>query len=346
MSDSGANLLSDQLLLAESERNTKPNLTVVNSAGASLAAARLQKDWSIQQVAEQLKLSPRQIVALEANQFEALPKMVIVRGFVRAYAKLLKIDADSVVGLLPKDTESIQWEAAMKPALSTPFLESRLSLMGRQENNYRYLIGAAVLAVLAVIFFLLQRSEIVGAAKNWMGQSSASVPDLMVNADPAPGASGSTIPVPVLNTEPLPIQPVLTDSAQAVVNVAKNQPASESQQVLQGGVSNEAPAGKTEAENVRAVSVAAQPEKPMPSVPANGLVKFKFNQDSWIQIKRENGSILTSHLARAGTLEVFEMKESLQVKIGNAAGVVAELRGTPLEIAPEKGSNVVNLILK
>lgn len=344
MSDSGANLLSEQLLLAESEKIIKPNLTVVNSVGATLAAARLQKDWSIQQVAEQLKLSPRQIVALEANQFEILPKMVIVRGFVRAYSKLLKIDADSVVALLPKDTDSTQLEAALKPALSTPFLESRLSLMGRQENNHRYMIGAALLAVFAVVFFLLQRTEIVGSAKDWMGRNSASAPDSIVSADSAPNAVENAIPAPASSAETAQVGSVIADSAAIGMNAAKNQVIQEQPKTLPGGPSNATPDGIVNAENVLAAAPAVQAASLLAAT--KDVVKFKFRQDSWIQIKKENGSILTSHLAKAGTEEVVEVKETLQVRMGNAAGVVAELRGSPLEVTPEKGSNVVNLIIK
>ena len=75
-------------------------------------------------------------------------------------------------------------------------------------------------------------------------------------------------------------------------------------------------------------------------------MKLKFRQDSWIQVRKENGVIVTSHLAKAGTEEVFSVKELLQVRIGNATGVEGILRGAPLEILAEKGSNVVNLNVK
>lgn len=344
MSDSGVNLLPEQLLLTESEKIIKPTLTVVNSAGATLAAARLQRDWSVQQVAEQLKLSPRQIVALEANQFEILPKMVIVRGFVRAYSKLLKIDADSVVGLLPGDTESTLLEAALKPALSTPFLESRSSLMGRQDNNYRYLLGAALLAVFAVVFFLLQRSEIVESAKDWMGRNSVPATDMVASAATSSSALESSGTAPGSSAEPIQVNPVVFEPVPAALNAARDQSLHQSPQVLSNGVSNGTPGGKIEIETALAESPAARSANLVAT--ASDAMRLKFRQDSWIQIKKENGNIVTSHLARAGTEEIFDVKETLQVKIGNAAGVVVELRGAPLEITPEKGSNVVNLIIK
>ena len=78
----------------------------------------------------------------------------------------------------------------------------------------------------------------------------------------------------------------------------------------------------------------------------NNQLKLKFKQDSWIQVKRENGTVVTSHLAKAGTEEFFDMKEALQVRIGNAAGVEGWLRGNAMGIVPGKDSNVVNLNVK
>ncbi len=80
--------------------------------------------------------------------------------------------------------------------------------------------------------------------------------------------------------------------------------------------------------------------------PIGELFTLKFKQDSWIQVKTESGLVLSSHLARAGTQESFSVKQALQVKIGNAAGVDASLRGAALPISPEKGSNVANLSVK
>jgi cytoskeleton protein RodZ len=83
-----------------------------------------------------------------------------------------------------------------------------------------------------------------------------------------------------------------------------------------------------------------------PVVAGNDKLRLKFRQDSWVQVKKENGTVLTSHLAKAGTEEVFEVKETLQLRLGNAAGVDASLRGNAMDITTGKDSNVVNLIVK
>ncbi len=54
--------------------------------GSILAAKREEFRWSLQEAAERLKLTPRQVTALESNDFAALPGMSSVRGFVRSYS--------------------------------------------------------------------------------------------------------------------------------------------------------------------------------------------------------------------------------------------------------------------
>lgn len=65
--------------------------------GAKLRSARIAQDLSTLAVAKQLRLSNNQIDALEQDDFAALPEPPIVRGFIRNYAKLLKIPADTML---------------------------------------------------------------------------------------------------------------------------------------------------------------------------------------------------------------------------------------------------------
>lgn len=57
--------------------------------GGLLAAARLRKGISVQQVSERLRLSVESIEALEADNHDPLGPQVYVRGHLRRYAELL-----------------------------------------------------------------------------------------------------------------------------------------------------------------------------------------------------------------------------------------------------------------
>ncbi|MCU6433165.1 DUF4115 domain-containing protein [Undibacterium sp. Jales W-56] len=342
------NLSVEQLNTSAITENSEPkNSYVPQTAGAMLAAARLQKEWTVQQVADQLKLSGRQIIALEANQFEALPKMVIVRGFIRSYAKLLKIDVEPILAKLPQESTAMADVPHLRPALTTPFLESKLPLMGRQDpTNSKYIWGAIMLAILAAGFFAVQKLEHTGWIQKFLAHQVASTPE-----QTASNVVESAEIVPALPVSPVQVasdkkmEPVV-NPMQKEVAIAKQTPE------LTSGAAQTIP--QTVAQATPLVSsVASQVTSPAPTVsnPAAleqsaNLMKFKFRQDSWIQIKRENGSVVTSHLAKAGTEESFDVKEALQIKIGNAAGVDGTLRGVSLNIAATKESNVINLNVK
>ncbi len=71
--------------------------------GPVLAAKREELRWSLDEAAERLKLTPRQVVALEANDFAALPGMSSVRGFVRSYAKLVGLDPEPLLEMMANE---------------------------------------------------------------------------------------------------------------------------------------------------------------------------------------------------------------------------------------------------
>ena len=71
------------------------------SVGAALHEARTRLGLSVADVANRLKFAPRQIEALEADDFAHLPEITFVRGFVRSYARLLQIDPAPLLAALP-----------------------------------------------------------------------------------------------------------------------------------------------------------------------------------------------------------------------------------------------------
>lgn len=75
--------VQDTTLDAEELTKEKP--------GAHLASARIQKDYTIEYVAGKLHLRTRVIELLEADEYTSMPEPVFIKGYLRAYAKLLDI---------------------------------------------------------------------------------------------------------------------------------------------------------------------------------------------------------------------------------------------------------------
>jgi cytoskeleton protein RodZ len=66
--------------------------------GALLRETRESLGLSVGEVAQQLKFAPRQLEALEREEFNDLPGGTFVRGMLRSYARLLKLDPEPLVG--------------------------------------------------------------------------------------------------------------------------------------------------------------------------------------------------------------------------------------------------------
>lgn len=75
-----------------------------SSVGSCLRAAREEANLSVVEIAQALKFSTRQIELLEADDYAALPGNTIVRGFVRSYGRLLKLDVDALLHMLDART--------------------------------------------------------------------------------------------------------------------------------------------------------------------------------------------------------------------------------------------------
>ena len=78
------------------------------TVGEELRAAREGAGLSIEEVAQQLKLAPRQVRALEDDDYAKLPGRTFVRGFVRNYARAFGLDADDLVARLPGGEPSLE----------------------------------------------------------------------------------------------------------------------------------------------------------------------------------------------------------------------------------------------
>lgn len=80
------------------------------NSGAQLTSIREQKGYSLEYVANKLHLRVRIIELLESNDFNSLPGPVFVKGYLRAYAKLLEVSPEPYIAVF-----NDQYVAEKKP---------------------------------------------------------------------------------------------------------------------------------------------------------------------------------------------------------------------------------------
>jgi cytoskeleton protein RodZ len=164
-----------------------------------LAEARRARGLTVTEVAHRLKFAPRQIEALEADRYDALAAPAFVRGMVRAYAKLLALDGEGLIGALNERLPRAAAASTPSPGLQVPFPRAR------RPGSFVYLAlsGLLLVAVAGVLVEWLLRpdaaAELVPApppAAPVLAQAAATVIDSAPPAEEAPAPAAAPDPPP------------------------------------------------------------------------------------------------------------------------------------------------------
>jgi len=338
MSDSHASLPGSE---ERPEMNAEKENPVTPRPGSLLAARRQELGMTVEQAANQLNLAPRQVQAIEEENYAALPGMASVRGFMRAYAKLLQIEPEPLLAAVAHETSALDEALPLRRALpAKPFADSRLFPNERKRKWPLVVLGLLLLAFAAI------GAEMMG----WIAFLPPSVSALMhKQASPAvsSGAGPRQAPAATLaakdagRPESAEQRPAATASESPASSVA-----GQGQQDASGTASaTPAPSDKAAKVDSASVDKTEAGERTSREQEKNGLT-LKLREDSWIEIRKPDNSILVSRLAKAGSVESFALDGPVLVVIGNVDGVDATLRGKPFDLKAKAKNNVARLKLK
>jgi cytoskeleton protein RodZ len=185
--------------------------------GALLRMAREARGTTVADVAASLKMSPRQIEAIESEDFSRLTGATFIRGFVRNYAKLLKIDAAPLLAAFEERAvlPTVELIAPINAGVKMP------STSGRAGRGY---LAATVIALgilctaLAAYFDLLDFNTLL-----WNREGNTKT---LVQRDTLPQAV-LPLPPPVALVAPAPsaesTEPLIESDQQVVIKPVKPQ---------------------------------------------------------------------------------------------------------------------------
>jgi cytoskeleton protein RodZ len=300
--------------------------------GATLQEERRRQSLSLTDVARQLKLAPRQVEALERDDFGALPGPVFVRGFLRNYARLLGLDPEPMVRtvdrlMAPGAIESeAKANASLERGAAVTVVES-----GSGESRSRwplYLIGAAVILVTGYL-----------ATRDRAPQpSSVDVPVVVAPGDapaqsPAPEMPpAATVPVPVPQQTPAPAPQQAPAPAPAAVAPTPS-PAPAAAPIPQAAPEPQATTAPA-APSVRTVGS---------SGPA---IRMTFSRESWVEVRDRDGNVIFGQLNPEGSVRVVRGQPPFTLVVGNASGVSLTYNGKTVDLAPHTRTDVARLTLE
>jgi cytoskeleton protein RodZ len=313
--------------------------------GYALAQARVRAGLSLEQTAARIRLHPRQLRALENEDLAALPAAAYVAGFVRNYARELKIDPGPLI-------EDLNAKLRIS-GLGTPAPDlgpgGAVPVRVLDDRGWRHL-------VLAGIVIALVCAGLIGA---WMAHADLRLGSTAARRAQAPAVGAPAAPVPAAQApsagEPPQQAPGAAGAPKDGVEAAPAADAAVSSTAAAPVAADTAPPAGT-----GALPAAAQPAVPTPgSTPAGaaaegsgaaplapapgaatGLV-LRFTDRSWFEVSRPNGRVLMSRNGEAGSIELLNAAPPLQLVVGRAGAVQVEFRGRPVDLKPYVNNNGV-----
>ena len=317
--------------------------------GQVLAKQREAMGWSVEQVADQLKLAVRQVIALEAGDYASLPSPAVTRGFVRAYAKLVKVDPAPLVAQIAMETEPAPDTSAVtanRRPTPTSFSQSKFPSHGKRSSLPLGMIAGAVVVVVAAAAAAWHFGFVPGSQHAETGTTVATPAATGASIEAANGSSVEALQNPAVPLISVPgpsasaSAPATTAAPGAVVNVpgttATGAPPTTVPTAPAAAPGATSPAAPVPAATAPAATAAAG---------ANALV-LNVREDSWIEVRpAKGGAPLFSRLVKAGSTETVNVEQPVRVTVGNPGGVTATLRGTVVALPPIPGKTLsrVNL---
>jgi cytoskeleton protein RodZ len=301
---------------------------LTESIGAQLARAREERGLAISDVAQQLKFAPRQLEALEQDKFEQLPGGTFVRGMVRSYARLLKIEPEPLL-----DALSGRFAAPDAGTLAARYSQPVPFSDNARHSTFVYLgLSLGVLVIAAGIGYSWYRehnqSAQLAAAKR-AAQAAAKANAIAT----APRAQPKVVEA---NAAP---QPAPAPAPAAKVQQAKIEaPAKVTPAVVVAPVVAPVPA-KPAAEKVVTAKVVA------PLTGGSNRVVIRCDEEAWIEVKDANDRMLVSSLNAAGAERVVRSRGPLSLVIGNPARVHVTHNDRAVDLTPHVKSGVARFTL-
>jgi cytoskeleton protein RodZ len=304
--------------------------------GTRLAEARELLKLSAADVARQLKLSVAQVEALENGQFDRLPGSVFVRGFIRNYARLVKLDPDD---LLRAAANSLPQQA---PRPEVP-LSQDIPFPSTRPRRWRKYFWITAVLVAALAFYEL-----------FVSGKEAVVTTHSLDVTPVP------LPVAKSKDENLPAPPAvkptsapadkMAPSDKTLASSSAAQPAEQPATTMTAEPPKAAPApepvkGQPTAEAVPPPQ--AEPAAPPPPrEPAQRQATLVFEDESWVEVRDRDGKVLLFQLNPPGTRQVVSGRPPLSFVIGNAHGVRLTYDDRTVDLEHHTKTDVARLTLE
>ena len=346
--------MTDKLVVDGAE--TAQNL--IAPLGEALLAARNAKNLTQKDAADNLRLSVKQIDALETNAFDLLPDAMITRGFIRNYARFLDVDAEPLL-------TSYRAHAPDKSPNTLSVQSSMNQVMLTTENQswLKYILGSILVLLFLLSWFFYMDYMPKPATQTDMFKADAAVPAAVPAAMPLPEialpaaermsevtvgadaaittaipvdanvtavAVGATPPVAIdFNTLKVNAERAKQTQSLPAVQLPAGQPAMVLSKVLQSATNLD-----------HKIAVNAVP------LPVSQKVSMSFTEQTWVSVTDKSGKVIFEKMLLADSADGFDGEPPFNVVIGNAKATKLMYLGKPVDLVSSTKGNVARIALQ
>jgi cytoskeleton protein RodZ len=276
--------------------------------GVLLAKARKSQKLSVEDVAASLRLSIAKINALEADDFLVISDPTLARGFIRSYARLLKLDPET---LLIAHRQLIPAEIVNPIGVKTEVVSS--PIQGSNLRTKSIILGLVFVAIISLVWFFAYHDD-----------SGSDVAEVNV----------STVTQESLPQQALPV---------AEREVKNNEQITELQLPQEAASSNSEPS--TTSEKTANEPAKVEPMKKVSVGSSLVRVKLVFTGNAWVSVKDKSGNTVYDKTAKAGGEEYVEGVPPLKFHIGNVSATQVVFNGETIDLSPNTYNNMARVTL-
>ncbi len=302
------------------------NGTDAATVGTQLRRAREAQQLSPQDVAQRLNLDTRKVIALEADDFGALPAGLYVRGYIRSVANLLGLEAESLIASYEKLRDDSEPELAA--FASRPPLQSTSS-----SSWVKAVTILLVLSLIVLVGLWLRSSYFSGVAEpEDLQELRTESGSPAITVSPAPQSERLQ---PNLS-EPEPDVPGVTTVVDELIVETAETPEQASVESLLDNVLS--------ADESAAQDIPSAIETDLIDETAEPIV-LELTEEAWIEITDASGERLYYDLGKPQqTIEVSGMPP-FSLLIGNSPAVNLLYGDEPVDLTDHSRSGVARLTL-
>jgi cytoskeleton protein RodZ len=316
----------------------------VANVGMALREAREAMGLSVHDIANRIKFAPRQVEALEANDFNNLPQTTFLRGFVRSYARVLQLDEVALIAALP--CEPAKQVVAKAPVVDVAFP----TLLSLQRVNLLWLAGALGVALVLGLFVLLPK-----------GEPTANPAEVVVEPVALPAADAAASAVTETEEQSQTAEAVKIISSQKeqepVVPPKKPEPVVPQKKPEPPVVLQKKPEPVRVKESVEkpvpqpdAVSAPVAVDKPAVSLEVlmRRPLHFVFSEAMWVEVTDVRGAVLLSKNVPRGSEKWIggPNHAPYNISVSNPHKVKLYYKGNPVDLSAYPATEMARLQVK